>query len=551
MLALQNSTELDDIESLPEQDEGSIAIKSTAEVVQPTELDLLTIDSGPNISSYPRITLNLAKEALPFLANRAIEISTDFVAIAMLARLNPDTLAAASLISTGQALLRGVNATGLYYAAELAGQAKSKNNPQELSVVLKYTWVFAAGLSVPAVICATFSGSILKALGQNASIADIVQGYMRAYAWGIPATLLFIGNQQVSLGIAQPSLVLAITALSKPLTLFFGYGLMHGKFYLPKFGPSGLGYANAITANLGLLGFVISMPLLKELRSSRLIQFRDLRNYSILVTLIKRGIPISIYAAFELGSVMASVILISKGGKTNLAAAEPALQFGSYLANTTYAIATTTGILVSREIAQQQLVNARRYGIVSNAICLLIPSTATLVYFVSGNLYLRPFIHLDQTTNKELITKAKILLTINLLGQIADGIRNSNTGALRGHANTHFPMLTNVVATLGINLPLALVAVSLFASAPEEILLARNIAIVTEAMAILSKWVYEAFDLSSKFSTCWPALKNKLRENSTTLWRPNFFRGNSEALPSAVIESPEQEVRYRPSCGIL
>lgn len=436
------------------------------------------IEIPPSPLNYFRVSLNLFREAWPFLATRSIELGVDFAGAIMLSNLDKETLAATSLITSSQVVLKSINATFLYYTGVLTSQAKARGELDKVGSILKHSWIFAAGLSVPSILLAVFSSDLLHAIGLPKVTTDITQDYLRPFAIGIPVTLMLVSSQQVALGLGKPLLVLGVTALTRPITLFLSYSLVYGKFNMPKLGVAGLAHANTIGSACGFLAFHGAFSLM---RSCKIPSAAIAKQFSILLQLVKQGIPIGIYAGVELGTLLFSNILIGRMGKQALAPTPAALQYSSILANATYTLSATTGILMAREVTNKQLLNARRYSDINTLLCTALPAITAVVFLASDDLMLKPFHDIKSYEQQILVKTAHNLMLINLLGQIVDGIRNASTGSLRGLADTNSSMFINLLATFLINVPMACIGSFSFNYGSEWIFSSRSLGIAIGA----------------------------------------------------------------------
>jgi len=475
---------------------------------------------SPTIT-YRKALSNLIKEAWPFLATRAVELLTDYLSVILL-DTNEDILAAISLITSMQVILRSVNVTFLFDTSFQAREAKKSNNPQRLSDVLQASYLFAIALSVLSIPVAVYSASIFELIGESSGPSRIAQDYLRAYAVGIPLMLMSISDQQMFLGLGKPLHVLLVTALARPLTLVFGYCLMHGKYGFPKLGVAGMGYGNAISYAFAFAASTGLLFALKEYRQYDMWKISRKETYQMLKTLMRNGLSIGIYAALELGIISASTMLLGRLRSSYLAAAQPALQYSSILANMTYAFASIVGMVIKGSLAEKYFADAKIYGIAGTAVCSIVPTVVTLVFLVTDHLFLKPF---SDTTSI-----AHTLLLIALLGQIADGLRNACGGVLRGYGDPKSAMQANLLSTLLINLPLAFMFAFVFES-PAGILGARSIAITVSTLLLLAKCIktvlsqeptnekvagikynYPRFFAQNPFKKCWHSVFAKKPE---------------------------------------
>ena len=123
--------------------------------------------------------------------------------------------------------------------------------------------------------------------------------------------------------------------------------------------------------------------------------------------------------------------------------------------------------------------------IVGIAINIGIPILTLIGFFSSKNAML--FLFLNEDSEPATIKLAWQLLLISILGQIADGLRNSSSGILRGLGDTSYAFRVMFSTVVGLMLPFSVVAQFALNWGPVGILAGRNIGILAGALLISRK----------------------------------------------------------------
>lgn len=445
------------------------------------------------IISIPRSSVLLVKSGWSFFLTRGIELGTDFYMMSLLNKIGPNSGPAGSLIFSSTIILRSVNATYLMLAPYVIKALINSNEKNQVGAVMFHNLLIATGLSVLFIPPVLLSHSIFLAMNQPVEAADIASQFLLWYLPGLPANLFYVSNQQCCIGLEYTTTVLLITIPVKLLTVFLGRGWMFGEFGMTKYNESGFAAANGVAGLVGFAGYLAFYALNKDFRPYNIFLPRLRESGPILKKLIVDGASIFAYSAIELGSVFMVTILLGSTGNANLAAVQPALQYGFILANLIFAFGQTSGIQIKQKLEEAKeneihFKSARRLGYVAFSMAELLPLALLITYGFGRRQLVNVFLDKASASVPSIVNAAEIFLLTNLLGQLADTSRNIMGGALRAYGDTAFPMAVNLTTTLLINVPVAITATLAFEADPTLTLVARNSAILVGGMVLLNKY---------------------------------------------------------------
>ncbi len=496
---MKRENAVDGVVESPSEGEQNLASSSADEISTPLNRDhplinsVMRVVAPETVISIPQASLLLLKNGWSFFLTRAIELGTDFYAMSLLSKIGPYSASASSLIFASKVFLRSINATYLMIAPFVIKGKINNGESNQVGAVMFHNAVIATGLTAIFTPAILFSRSIFSAMNQPEEAAIIASQYLLYYLPGLPFTLYYISNQQCCLGLEYNTTVLLITLPVKAITLFLGYGFMYGEFGLPKLNEVGLAVSNSIAGGFGFLAFLTFYALNKNFRPFDIFWPRLKQSWPILKSLLQNGAPVFGYAAVELGSVFMATTLIGSTGNKNLAAVQPALQFGSFIANLVFAFGQTSGLQMKQKLSLADgkavhFQSSRKLGYVALAMGELLPVAVLIAYGFARKPLVTFFLDSASALDETIVNMAEILLLTNLIGQIADTSRNIMSGALRGYGDTAFPMAVNVLTTLLINAPIAITATLAFEADPNVTLIARNSAILAGGLVLLNKY---------------------------------------------------------------
>ncbi|MBI2390381.1 MAG: MATE family efflux transporter [Deltaproteobacteria bacterium] len=173
--------------------------------------------------------------------------------------------------------------------------------------------------------------------------------------------------------------------------------------------------------------------------------------------LLRLGFPIGLQLAAEVGIFSFVALLMGRIGGRAAAAHQIAINLASLSFMGALGIAQATSVRVGTAIGEGYAEgaeagaarrDARRAGFVGIALGVSIMAGWALLFAVAPRLLARAF-----SPDEPVIVVATTLIQIAALFQLADGAQVVAAGALRGAADTRWPLMLNVVVHWGFGLP--------------------------------------------------------------------------------------------------
>ncbi|MDC0661155.1 MATE family efflux transporter [Marinobacter sp. SS21] len=321
-----------------------------------------------------------------------------------------------------------------------------------VSRIMPATWqglYIAVGAAVIMILLLTHVHPVLALLNLDPATARITQGYLDAFAWGVPAMLLMTALRGLTDGLGHTQVIMAFSLLSTLLNLPLNYIFIYGKLGLPAMGGVGCGWATALSNGVAAIALLIYLN-----RSPRYRRFHLLGDWSRpdltnIRYILRIGVPIgfTIFVEASLFSVIA--LFLAPLGPVVVAGHQIALNVVSLLFMLPLSLGMALTLRVSFLIGARAPDTARLISrsslLLASAIALVFASLLFLATDAIARLY---------TGDTEVQAVTVSLLLYAAVFQIADVIQVTCISALRGYKDTRIPMMIMLFSFWGLGLPL-------------------------------------------------------------------------------------------------
>ncbi|MDX1756242.1 MAG: MATE family efflux transporter [Marinobacter sp.] len=321
--------------------------------------------------------------------------------------------------------------------------------------IMPVTWqgLYIAAVSTTIMILLlTHVHPVLELLNLDSHTAGITQGYLDAFAWGIPALLLMTALRGLTDGLGHTQVIMAFAVLSTLLNLPLNYIFIYGKLGLPAMGGVGCGWATALSNSVAAVALLLYLN-----QSPRYRRFHLLGDWSRpdpvdIRYILRLGLPIgfTIFVEASLFSVIA--LFLAPLGPVVVAGHQIALNVVSLLfmlpLSLGMALTLRVSFLVGARAPDTARLIARSALILAGAIALVFASLLFLTTDAIARLY---------TGDTEVQAVTVSLLLYAAVFQVADVIQVTCISALRGYKDTRIPMVIMLFSFWGVGLPLGYV----------------------------------------------------------------------------------------------
>ncbi|PPI85090.1 MATE family efflux transporter [Marinobacter maroccanus] len=326
------------------------------------------------------------------------------------------------------------------------------NGAREVNKIMPATWqglYLAAAGSVIMILLLTHVHPVLALLNLEANTARITQGYLNAFAWGIPALLLLTALRGLTDGLGHTRVIMAFSVLSTLINLPMNYIFIYGKLGLPAMGGVGCGWATSISNGVAAAALLVYLNRSRVYRQFHLISDWVKPDLAGIRYILGIGVPIgfTIFVEASLFSVIA--LFLAPLGPVVVAGHQIALNVVSLLFMLPLSIGMALTLRVSFLMGARAPATAR---LISRSSLILASATA-LVFAILLFVFSREIAAL-YTSDTEVQAVTVRLLMFAALFQIADVIQVTCISALRGYKDTRIPMFIMLFSFWGVGMPL-------------------------------------------------------------------------------------------------
>lgn len=298
-----------------------------------------------------------------------------------------------------------------------------------------------------------WSGSILRALGQQPDVAALAEVFLRIVGFGmIPALLVrvltsFLAAQE------RTRAVLAVTLAAVAVNGVLCWALVFGAWGAPELGVAGSAIATVAVQVMTCAALAVYAARAPGLRRFRLFQRFWRADPQALRQVFRLGWPIGLTSVAEGGLFQASVLMMGVIGTVELAAHGIAIQVASITFMVHVGLSSAATVRTGRALGRGDRAGLRLGARVAILLSLGV-GLATVALFLSVpgaivGLFLNP----ADPGAAAIVAFGTVLLAFAAAFQVADAMQVMALGLLRGVQDTRIPMVLAVVSYWVIGIP--------------------------------------------------------------------------------------------------
>lgn len=390
----------------------------------------------------------LVRLAGPVVLSQFAANALTLVSTAVIGRLGQSELAAAAYGSALYYLFFVALSGVMLSVAPRAAAAQGSGDAQGVTRALHAGFRLALSLAAIMLPFIYLLSTQLHRFAPPELDVHLVATYLRIYALGMPAVLLFTALRGAMEATEQPAVVTVVAGLGVAAVTLLSPALSFGWGPLPTLGLAGAAAASAL---VGWLMFLTLLPQVLR-RIQPLAPHTALR--SEVNSLFRLGWPIGLTLGAEAAMFSVTSLLMGNFGNQALAAHNVAFQIITALFMIPLGLATATSIRVARAAGAGQPSLARRAGMLGIGLAVAVMVLFAISETLLPKQFIGIFVNTGDPTNAGLVTASAGLLAIAALFQVVDGIQVSANASLRGLQDTRVPLLLSLASFWALGMPI-------------------------------------------------------------------------------------------------
>lgn len=321
----------------------------------------------------------------------------------------------------------------------------------ETTKIMPVTWqglYIAAISSVIMILILVNTRPILNLLQLDQLTAHIAEGYLAAFAWGVPAMLLLNALRGLTDGLGHTRVIMAFSLLSTLFNLPLNYFFIYGKFGFPELGGIGCGWATSLSNGIAALALLVYLNRSRTYQQFHLFSAWVAPRWIIIKHLLKLGLPIGFTMFVEVSMFAVIALFLAPLGAKVVAGHQIVLNVISLLFMLPLSLGMALTLRVSFLLGANDPDRARLL-----ARSALVLAIGIACIYMPTILLLRAQIVSWYTPDQQVQAIAVSLLIFAAFFQVADVIQVSAINALRGYSDTRIPMLIILLSFWVVALP--------------------------------------------------------------------------------------------------
>lgn len=377
---------------------------------------------------------------LPLVGSHLAQFSVHLVDTIMLGWYGVEALAA-SVLATSFFFVFFIMGAGFAFAVmPMVAEASSKNDSVRVRRVTRMGMWLSIAYALVFLPLMIWSRPVLEALGQEPSLAEGAQQYLRIAGFGLFPSLLIMSLKNYLSALERTAPVLWLTVAGVFVNSALNYVLIFGNFGAPEMGLRGAALASVITQVLTLIAMGYYVAVAQGVREHEIFVRWWRSDKEAAGEVFRLGWPIGLTNLAESGMFSASALIIGMIGTLSLAAHGIALQ----IAATTFmvhlglsqAATVRAGRALGREDWPGMAMGARAAFVLSMGMVAL----SVVVFVGMPEVLMSGFLSPDDPNRTAILAVGVGLLAMAALFQLVDAGQVMFLGLLRGVQDTQVPM---------------------------------------------------------------------------------------------------------------
>lgn len=395
------------------------------------------------------------KLTLPILLTRLLGITSNTIAMVIMAKLGTEVLSASALVMGIFSVCVLLVMSFSFTLCAIIAEACSSNHDEQVGAMISSSMLLNTLLALPFMVLFYYIARVLIWLGQPEEVACLVKLYFHGMLFGYLPLIWASILEQFFIGIGKPRYIILLSLISLLLMPVLTDIFMYGRFGLPALGMLGAGYAVSMMSIISLIFLIAIIMSYKWHRKYHLIGVRAKCDFVLIKKLYRLGWPIALQFSGEFLAYMFITVMMGWLGIIELAAQQIILQFTTVIVMIPTSVSQATAVLVGMARGRGDISLVKYHVNIGLGIVTTLMVLIALVYLIFPQMLINIYLETNNPHYSAVLSLTTVLLLITAISQCFDGIRNVLVGGYRGLQETRKPMMISTIMLWSISIPLA------------------------------------------------------------------------------------------------
>lgn len=388
---------------------------------------------------------------LPLIGSHIAQMAIGMTDTVMMGWYGIEDLAAIVLASSMFFLLFIMGAGFAFAVMPMVASAAGADDDMQVRRVTRMGFWASALYVIFAIPFMWWSETLLLALGQEPSVAQLAQEYLRITAFGLFPSLFVMVVKSYLAALERAQIVLWVTVVGALLNGVLNYALIFGNWGAPELGIQGAAIASVMmpVASVPLLMIYIQRNMPQHSLFQRIWRF-DREAFG---QVFRLGLPIGLTNLAETALFSATAIMMGWVGTLELAAHGIALQWTAVAFMVHVGLSNAATVRAGRAIGREDAIGLRRGAIATIVMALVLSCVAVLVFLSIPDLLISIFLDSEELARDQIMAIGVSLLAMAALFHVVDSAQVIALGLLRGVQDARVPLILAVISYWLVGLP--------------------------------------------------------------------------------------------------
>jgi len=390
---------------------------------------------------------------LPLIGSLLAQMTMGLVDTLMMGWYDVDALAGLVLGSTFFFILFIMGAGFAWAVMPLVAAASEADDVTSLRRVTRMGLWISLITAIVVLPLMLFSAPILRALGQEPTLAQIAQDYLRLAGFGMIPALLAMVMRSYLVALERPQVVLVVTLIAAGSNAALNYALIFGAWGAPELGVRGAAVATALVQLLVFSSLTVYA--IRALPEHALFERFWRPDWGVFAQVARMGAQIGLTSLAEAGLFAATTVIMGWIGTLELVAHGIAIQIISLFFMAHVGLSNAATVRAGRALGRRDEAGLRRGAAVVLGVSLGFAALVVVLLLALPEAMIGVFLSPDEPLRADILRIGRSLLLVAALFQLVDAAQVMALGLLRGVQDTRAPMWYAAISYWVVGVPMS------------------------------------------------------------------------------------------------